>query len=169
MLCYFCVKNHWTIRRGLCSCRRTWWRWRDMGRVCAMGLQGVTLWIRLLSCGLLPFPACSVSAKLSGDRARLVRRGCRMEQANVARGHCREGRDGALTSAWLISRRGGQYLNELPPRNSRRMEVGGISRVGTGCTYEKNFSRRSALECSGYFDCTSASSGTACCFKAPSS
>lgn len=42
-----------------------------------------------------------------------------------------------------------QYLNELPPKNSRRMEVGGISRVGTAWTYEKNFNKRFALECSG--------------------
>ena len=62
-----------------------------------------------------------------------------------------------------------QYLNELPPKNSRRMEVGGISRVGTAWTYEKNFNKRFALECSGYFTSTSSSNGTACCFKAPNS
>ena len=53
-----------------------------------------------------------------------------------------------------------QYLNELPPRNSRSSEVGGICASEIGRMYFRNFNKRWASACSAQFSGTYSNSGS---------
>ena len=54
-----------------------------------------------------------------------------------------------------------QYLNELPPRNSRSKDVGGTWRSGIGRIYFRNFFKRYAVAYSSQFTGTCSNIGSA--------